>query len=168
MPETTEKIRTSDVVLMSEGHVLFIRRAWDPYQGFWALPGGHIDPGETEEAAARRELIEETGITADRLELIRVYGEPGRDPRGRYVSWAYLGWLDHMPTPKAGDDACDVKWAPLCTALEAADSLAFDHHKILSDAARILRHRQNNQNRGTGHAADTMASICPGQPWTSR
>ena len=151
MPETIETARlTSDVVLMTELHgervVLLIQRGWDPFQGRWALPGGHVDTGETVEAAAHRELLEETGVTADQLDLIGVYSEPGRDPRGRYVTWAYLAWLDDMPAPKAGDDARDAKWIPLSTALAADAGLAFDHHKILVDAARLSQNRLNNQN----------------------
>ncbi len=61
-------IETADVVLLAAHkgalHVLVIERGWDPFEGQLALPGGHVDPGETSEQAARRELAEETGITA--------------------------------------------------------------------------------------------------------
>lgn len=153
MTETIETARlTADVVLLTEldgeTHVLLIQRDRDPFKGLWALPGGHVDPGEDVEDTARRELLEETGVTAADLVLIGVYSEPGRDPRGRYVTWAYLAWADGTPTPQAGDDARDAKWIPLDVALAADAGLAFDHHKILVNASAALAQiNQNSQKR---------------------
>jgi 8-oxo-dGTP pyrophosphatase MutT (NUDIX family) len=64
--ETTDETihYTADVVLFAAGHVLLIERGWDPYEGCWALPGGHVDAGETSVVAAARELEEETGSRA--------------------------------------------------------------------------------------------------------
>jgi len=139
MSETHETARlTADVVALSMAgptsitpHVLLIRRGWPPYTGLWALPGGHVDPGETTEAAAVRELAEETGLRAELadLDLVGVYAEPDRDPRGRYVTWAYAVWLPDTPVPTAGDDATAARWIPVAQAL--ADGLAFDHAQIL-------------------------------------
>ncbi len=62
MTETFEPIRyTADVVVTTtDGHVLLIQRGWDPHKGAWALPGGHVDPGETSRAAAARELADKS------------------------------------------------------------------------------------------------------------
>ena len=85
-------------------HVLVIQRAddADAYPGCWALPGGHVDAGEPSEAAARRELAEETGVTAPAvLHLAGVFDAPGRDPRGHVISVAYVGYLPAMVEPTA-------------------------------------------------------------------
>jgi 8-oxo-dGTP diphosphatase len=135
--ETPETINyTADVICLRDGHVLLIERGWDPHKGKWALPGGHVDPGETSRAAAARELLEETGVrvSPDALVLVGVYDAPGRDPRGRYVTVAYLAEVPVDTTAQAGDDAAAVRWAPLDTP---SDDLAFDHAQILHDA----RHR---------------------------
>lgn len=132
---TEETIRyTADVVLLAAGHVLLIERGWDPYEGCWALPGGHVDAGETSLAAAARELEEETGITvpAAGLRQTGVYDGPGRDPRGRYVTVAYTATLPAPVPPEAGDDATAARWWPL----DALPVLAFDHADILADATR--------------------------------
>ncbi|MFF9274260.1 NUDIX domain-containing protein [Streptomyces griseosporeus] len=137
--ETLETIRyTADVVCIRGGHVLLIERGWPPHQGQLALPGGHVDPGETSRAAAARELLEETGVHVDPwdMELIGIYDAPGRDPRGRYVTAAYLVTVPADTTARAGDDAAAVRWIPL----ENACGLAFDHTDIVTAA----RHRHNS------------------------
>ncbi|AEH07699.1 NUDIX hydrolase [Candidatus Protofrankia datiscae] len=128
---------TADVVALTihNGipHVLLIRRGWDPYAGRWALPGGHVDPGETATAAARRELAEETGVFVDIADLkpVGTYSDPDRDPRGRYVTVAFAVRLHHALKPTAGDDATAARWIPVHRAV--ADGLAFDHARILTD-----------------------------------
>ena len=74
---------TVDCVLFdAKGRLLLIRRGNPPFKGRYALPGGFVDVGETVEDACRRELMEETGVKAGRLELIGVYSDPKRDPCG--------------------------------------------------------------------------------------
>lgn len=66
---------TADVVAVTEeGRVLLIKRGWDPYEGHWVLPGGHVDEGETGLQAA---------VTHDELRLVGVWDQLDRDPRGR-------------------------------------------------------------------------------------
>jgi 8-oxo-dGTP diphosphatase len=125
---------TADVVLFAPPRdVLLIRRGWDPYKGMWALPGGHVDEGELTLAAAYRELREETGLVVEDLELVGVYAEPGRDPRGRYVTFAYSAiFPGGASVPRAGDDAVDVGWWPVAEL--TAQMVAFDHYSIIREA----------------------------------
>ncbi|MFC8596548.1 NUDIX domain-containing protein [Streptomyces atroolivaceus] len=132
--EADETIRyTADVVLFAAGHILLVLRGWDPYEGYWTLPGGHVDIGETSLAAAARELEEEAGIAVPVADLRQVgaFDAPGRDPRGRYVSVAYTATLRATAAPTAGTDAAAARWWPL----DALPDLAFDHGAILAAAA---------------------------------
>ncbi|KOG44771.1 DNA hydrolase [Streptomyces virginiae] len=130
MPETIRY--TADVVCIRGGDVLVIERGWPPHQGRLALPGGHVDAGETSRQAAARELLEETGVSipADALVLVGVYDGPERDPRGRYVTAAYAAVVPDHTVATAGDDAAAVRWVPL----DAPGSLAFDHSEIVHAA----------------------------------
>jgi 8-oxo-dGTP diphosphatase len=134
MTETFETIRyTADtVVTTTDGHVLLIERGWDPFKGQWALPGGHVDPGETSRRAAARELAEEAGVYADPSELhqIGTFDQPDRDPRGRYVTVAYHLTVIPGTIIEAGDDATNAQWWPL----NSLPRLAFDHAHILNAA----------------------------------
>lgn len=131
---------TADVVAVDpDGRVLLIERRWEPFTGRWALPGGHVDPGEGSRKAAARELAEETGVRVDAADLtpIGTFNAPGRDPRGRYSTDAYLAWVPADTVAVADDDAVNVRWVDLGAALEDG-SLAFDHADILRAAARLL------------------------------
>ncbi|MFE4279736.1 NUDIX domain-containing protein [Streptomyces goshikiensis] len=133
--ETFETIRyTADVVVLTtDGTVLLIERDWPPYEGYWACAGGHVDVGETSREAAARELAEETGVhvAAGDLRQIGVFDQPGRDPRGRYVTVAYAVTVPADTPLIAGDDARTARWWPL---KELPDRLAFDHADILNAA----------------------------------
>lgn len=133
-PETARLTADLVVVGLDGGHrhVLLIERGWDPYAGYLALPGGHVDVGEDVEAAARRELAEETGLVVEWVELVGVYAEPGRDPRGRYATFAYAAYVDGLPRVTAGDDAKLARWERLDRLHELR--LAFDHRRIITDA----------------------------------
>ncbi len=126
------------VVVDAKGRVLLIRRANPPFKGCHALPGGFVKEGETVEDACRRELLEETGVAADRLTLVGVYSDPGRDPRGHTVSVAFLARVKSA-RPTAGSDAAQAEW--VAHPMEVA--LAFDHARILADALRVARRHRS-------------------------
>lgn len=109
--------------------LLLIRRGKAPFKGRWALPGGFVEPGETLEAAARRELAEETGVRAGAVRQVGVFGDPGRDPRGWVVAVAFL--MRAKPGQARGsDDASDARWF----SAAKLPRLAFDHRKISAAA----------------------------------
>jgi 8-oxo-dGTP diphosphatase len=105
--------------------VVLVRRGHPP-PGH-ALPGGFVDVGETVEHAAKREAREETGLDVSLGDLLGVYSDPARDPRGHTVSIVYVATASGEPV--AGDDAAAI----LVTDPEAAPPLAFDHGRILGD-----------------------------------
>ncbi|GAA0538514.1 NUDIX domain-containing protein [Paractinoplanes ferrugineus] len=112
--------------------VLLVERGEHPFAGHRALPGGFVRPDETLDAAALRELTEETGLGVlerAHLEQLKTYGDPGRDPRMRVLSVAYLAFAPSLPEARAGGDASAAYWVPV----EEASGLAFDHGAVLAD-----------------------------------
>jgi 8-oxo-dGTP diphosphatase len=133
---------TADIVAFifrdDQLQLLLIKRRSDPYRGMWAFPGGFVEPGESIETAAARELKEETGLRDVYLEQLYTFGEPGRDPRSRIVTVAYLALLrPGTRDPRGADDAADAAWFPV----DDLPPLAFDHEKILKVALERLRHK---------------------------
>ena len=129
---------TADAVLFAEKdsqkYVLLIQRGNDPYKGYWAFPGGFLNMDETVARCAERELEEETGIVLTGMQLVGIYSDVERDPRGRVITAAYAA-MTTMPEATAADDAAAAQWGPL----NALPKLAFDHDKILADAMRVLK-----------------------------
>ena len=125
--------------------VLLIRRDREPFEGRWALPGGFVRMDEDLDAAARRELREETGLRDVFLEQLYTFGEPRRDPRERVVSVAYYALVNLGEHEVAADtDAREVAWFPL----HDTPGLAFDHDAILRAAHDRLRGKVRYQPIG--------------------
>jgi 8-oxo-dGTP diphosphatase len=120
--------------------VLLVKRGEEPFAGALALPGGFVRPDEGLSQAAARELAEETSLTvsAAHLEQLGSYGDPGRDPRMRVVTVAYLALAPEMPLPRAGTDAAEAHWVTVADVL-GGGVLAFDHQRILADGVERAR-----------------------------
>ena len=135
---------TVDVVIltMSEGtlHMLLVRRGEAPFEGMWAIPGGFKRPIETLDEAARRELVEETGVDVPSLlTQFGAYGDPERDPRMNVVTVAYVAVLRDVGAVVAGTDAADAALIPVSDVLNGSIALAFDHLEIVRDSIERVR-----------------------------
>ncbi len=104
--------------------ILLIRRAEQPFQGEWALPGGCMQKGETIQETARRELKEETGTDKAYLELCGVFSDIGRDPRGWIISQSFIAVLNEDDLAnghlEASGDAGEAAWFDI-TVRKTAD-----------------------------------------------
>ncbi len=133
---------TVDIAIVTreaKPRVLLIQRKKDPFAGSWALPGGFVEENERLGDAARRELVEETGVAAGELEQLYTAGDPGRDPRGWTVSVAYLARVEPGAVKAvAADDASAVGWF----ALDELPTLAFDHAMLLARVQARLADRK--------------------------
>jgi len=91
--------------------VLLIKRKEHPFIGTWALPGGFVRMDESIEAAAYRELKEETNVNNVYLEQLHTYGDVDRDPRGRIISTSYMSLVNaNEININAGTDAEEARW----------------------------------------------------------
>jgi 8-oxo-dGTP diphosphatase len=131
-PETP-LLATDCVIRDGDGRIVLIRRQNVPFKGGYALPGGFVDIGETVEAACRREVLEETGLSVGTLALVGVYSDPRRDPRGHSVSVAFTTFMPGTACPLAGSDASAAMWVADWRSVD----LAFDHAEIVADAEKI-------------------------------
>ncbi len=122
-----------DAIVLKNKSILLIRRRKEPYKGFYALPGGFIECGESCEEAIKREVYEEVGINIKILDLLGVYSNPERDPRGHVISICYVTMYESGEL-KESEEAENIKFFNIEEALN--QKLAFDHKKILEDFVR--------------------------------
>jgi len=119
---------TADGIVTNNHEIVLVKRGKEPFKGAYALPGGFLNYGETLEHCATREVLEETGLKTEIVDLVGVYSNPSRDPRGQVVTAVY-----HLRaisgSLKGGDDASTAEWIPL----DRLPRLAFDHGKIIED-----------------------------------
>lgn len=128
MPTPTKHFVTVDAIISDNGKIVLVQRQNDPFKGMWALPGGFVDENETVRHACMREAKEETGLVVMPQDLIDVYSEPKRDPRGYVISVLFSCYVMKGEL-KAGDDAANTKWFPL----KQLPPLAFDHGQMIED-----------------------------------
>jgi 8-oxo-dGTP diphosphatase len=118
---------TVDIIIewKDQGIILIERR--HPPLG-WALPGGFVDEGETVEAGALREALEETSLHVELIDTLGVYSDPRRDPRKHTMSVTFIARADGEPS--AQDDAANLRVFPLDAI---PDNLCFDHRFMIQD-----------------------------------
>eukprot|EP00201_Polytomella_parva_P020153 CAMPEP_0175042352 /NCGR_PEP_ID=MMETSP0052_2-20121109/2511_1 /TAXON_ID=51329 ORGANISM="Polytomella parva, Strain SAG 63-3" /NCGR_SAMPLE_ID=MMETSP0052_2 /ASSEMBLY_ACC=CAM_ASM_000194 /LENGTH=219 /DNA_ID=CAMNT_0016305145 /DNA_START=132 /DNA_END=791 /DNA_ORIENTATION=- len=157
----------------AESKILLIKRLNPPFKDSWALPGGFVDENEGLDAAAKRELLEETSVDASSITFTQVgaFGDPGRDPRGWTVTVAYAALVPSTELGvKAADDAREACWFPLhelippsspaysCSASNSESEtssttlhlpLAFDHTIVVAKSLVALADAEGTRRRIT-------------------
>jgi len=122
------------IIKVNDDKIVLVKRKNPPYKGWWALPGGIVEYGETVEEAVKREVCEETGLEIEIEKLVNVYSDPKRDPRGHFISICFL-CRKTGGTLRAATDAANVSTFSLKEVKNL--KLAFDHKKMLEDAKLI-------------------------------
>lgn len=140
---------TVDIVVFAldeeDLQVMLIQRGVAPFAGEWALPGGFVRVEETLDAAAARELREETGLADIFLEQLYTFGDIRRDPRERVVTVAYYALVNLTGhSVQASTDARRAAWF----SIHDVPRLAFDHKRILEAALMRLRGKVRYQPIG--------------------
>jgi 8-oxo-dGTP diphosphatase len=139
-------VYVADIVILTDEGVPLVRRKYEPFKNNWAIPGGHLD--REDYLAAHEDLEKALQIAAVReakeevvdgdVKIIRkigIYDKPGRDPRGNYVSHAYLAMLSNGRF-RAGSDAKEFR-----LFREMPHPMAFDHEEILKDSKAFEKRR---------------------------
>jgi 8-oxo-dGTP diphosphatase len=132
------KLAADAMVFSGKGdalQILLVRRKYEPYKGMWAIPGGFVEDDEELEAAAIRELQEETGLIVPAMTQLHTFGKVGRDSRGRTVTVTYYAFADAATQKvQGGDDAAEAEWVYVKDITE----LAFDHMEMLDMAMKTV------------------------------
>ncbi len=92
-------IPTVDVIIQMASRILLVKRKNEPFREYLAIPGGFVNEGETVEDAAKREVNEETSLDIELIDILGVYSDPKRDPRGHNMSTVFIG---KIPTSRNG------------------------------------------------------------------
>ena len=131
---------TVDTIIQKDSQILLVKRKNEPFKGYFAVPGGFVNEGERVEEAAKREAKEETSLDIELVDILGVYSDPNRDPRGHIMSTVFIGEVSYNNEKiesLAQDDATAIEWIDLQKV--ETTSLAFDHEKIISDYKKWKR-----------------------------
>jgi 8-oxo-dGTP diphosphatase len=115
-----------DVIIEKDDKLLLIRRKNEPFTG------GFVNEGEKVEDTAVREMTEETNLTIEPTDILGVYSDPKRDPRGHVISIVFIGKIIGGEV-RAGDDADSFEWVSYKELKNKQIVRTFDHLKIMED-----------------------------------
>jgi 8-oxo-dGTP diphosphatase len=118
---------TIDAIIFVNNKILLIKRKNEPFQNYWALPGGYIERDEEVSERVKKEVFEETSLSVTSMKLLNIYSKPKRDPK-QNISLVYI--VETVGTAQAGDDAEEARWFVL---KKLPEKLAFDHRQIIDD-----------------------------------
>lgn len=123
---------TVDIIIQRNSQILFVKRKKEPFKGMLTFPGGFVDNNEKVEDTAIREVKEETSLSVKLIDILGVYSDPTRDPRGHIISTVFIAEIsdDHIEAT-AKDDAADIKWMDIDNIDN--ENFGFDHKKIILD-----------------------------------
>ena len=82
-----------DAIIQMDTQILLVKRKNEPFRGYMAIPGGFVNEGETVEDAAKREVREETSLDIELVDILGVYSDPKRDPRGHIMSTVFIAYV---------------------------------------------------------------------------
>ena len=142
MDKPRNPIPTIDIILSENSNsnkVLLIKRSKDPFKDYFSLPGGFVNEGEKVEDAVRREAEEELLVKVEPINILGVYSDPNRDPRGHIMSITFIAKII-KGNLKEGDGVTELRWVEI-NNLENI-KLGFDHSKILSDYETWLKNKE--------------------------
>ncbi|MGZ5511143.1 MAG: NUDIX domain-containing protein [Nitrososphaeraceae archaeon] len=142
MDKPRNPIPTIDIILSENSNsnkVLLIKRNKDPFKDYFSLPGGFVNEGEKVEDAVRRESEEELLVKVEPINILGVYSDPNRDPRGHIMSITFIAKII-KGNLKEGDGVTELRWVEI-NNLENI-KLGFDHSKILSDYETWLKNKE--------------------------
>jgi 8-oxo-dGTP diphosphatase len=125
---------TVDTIIQRDSWILLVKRRNDPFKGYLVLPGGFVNEGERVEDAAKREVKEETSLNIELLDILGVYSDPTRDPRGHMMSTVFIAKIssnNEKVDAVAQDDAAAIEWISL--EVINTRNVGFDHKRIISD-----------------------------------
>lgn len=128
MTPVDKPILVVEIIVEINDKLLLVKRKKDPFKGYFSFPGGTVSLGENVEDAIRSETLEETNLKIAPTDILGVYSNPMRDPRGHRISVVFVGKVVNGDA-QAGGDADSLEWLPV----DNQTPLAFDHHKILQD-----------------------------------
>lgn len=124
-----------DAIIQMDTQILLVKRKNEPFRGYMAIPGGFVNEGETVEDAAKREVREETSLDIELVDILGVYSDPKRDPRGHIMSTVFIAYVPATGNKSveglAADDASELEWIDL--EVIPNEKFAFDHKRILMD-----------------------------------